>query len=62
MRNLLPDSEPHSLTIFRLDDRRRALRPTPVEQRARTVDISDAFLSTDELAALEGAPESLRNS
>jgi len=62
MRNLLPESEPHSLIVFRLDDQRHALRPAAAERVARAVEIPDTFLLTDELAALKEAVVSQRNS
>jgi hypothetical protein len=62
MRYLLPDSEPHSLIVFRPDDQRHALRRDAAERVARAVEIPDTFLSTDESEALKEALVSQRNS
>jgi hypothetical protein len=62
MRNLLPESEPLSLMVFRLDDRRHASRPAAAEGLKPAMEIQDTLLSTDELAAPEEALESQRNS
>jgi hypothetical protein len=62
MRISLPESEPHSLMAFRLDDPRCVFRPVPVRERPRATEIPETFLPGKEPAIAEGALEARQHS